>query len=264
MSYYYEDTSHYCYTDDGTPHNPTYYSDMSSDSSYYNNTPSDLPFEPIYHNDTPTGDLVYYDNTPGHSKPTTHFDNTTTWSPPPPSTSYKIACELEAYAEAAQHIEEILAQRKTEVKDDDRKDCEDDDNNPQPQPTSPPHHATDDNIVIIPSLDIRTPTLFPHHPTYGTNPPILNPLSSLPLSNIVNHATTLVNPSVVAAHQNPKLTTSGPQSELTHLRTFDPLNLSLHHQIYCPNNPNLTSSHSTTTALRTSALPNLSLQNQIY
>jgi hypothetical protein len=99
MSYYYEDTSHYCYTDDGTPYNPTYYGDMSSDSSYYNNTPSDLPFEPIYHDDTPTGDLVYYDDT--HSEPTTHFDNTTTWSPPTLSTSYEIACELEAYAEAA-------------------------------------------------------------------------------------------------------------------------------------------------------------------
>jgi hypothetical protein len=83
MSYYYEDTSHYCYTDDGVPFNP----------DYYNNTPSN----PIYYDDITTHpDLLYHDEADS-----THLYNATTWSSPPPSTSYEITCELEAYAEAA-------------------------------------------------------------------------------------------------------------------------------------------------------------------
>lgn len=75
--YYYEDSSHYCYTapthyeDTSTPYDPHIYGNSPSDPVYYNEPPS----EPIYYNDI-APDVVHYVETPSYD-------------------------ELEAYAEAA-------------------------------------------------------------------------------------------------------------------------------------------------------------------
>jgi hypothetical protein len=84
MSYYQEDTSHYCYTDDGIPFNP----------AYYGNTPSD----PVYYDDPTHPDMLYHDE----AEPT-HLHDATTWSPPLLPTPHRAVDEreLEAYAEAA-------------------------------------------------------------------------------------------------------------------------------------------------------------------
>ena len=100
MSYYYEDTPHYCYTvpahyednshysysvpthySDPTP-NPVYY-DSPSEPVYYDDTPADSsyyvdsPSEPIYYDDTST-DPSYYVDSPLDPN---HYDN-------PPSDSF--------------------------------------------------------------------------------------------------------------------------------------------------------------------------------
>ena len=59
--YYYEDTSHYCYTvpthheDTSIPYDPHIYGNSSSDPVYYDESPS----EPVYYNDI-APDVVAY------------------------------------------------------------------------------------------------------------------------------------------------------------------------------------------------------------
>ena len=75
--YYYEDTSHYCYTvpihheDTSIPYDPHFYGNFPSDPVYYD----ELPPEPNYYNDS-APDMIHYFETPSYD-------------------------ELEAYAEAA-------------------------------------------------------------------------------------------------------------------------------------------------------------------
>ena len=104
MSYYYEDTSHYCY-------NEPAYRDSYSEPAYCDDTPSD----PVYHEDTPYSDTVtptptFFDNiypepiyyTDTHLELIYPNDNTT-GSPMTAPEPYGIEqeSELEAYAEAA-------------------------------------------------------------------------------------------------------------------------------------------------------------------
>jgi hypothetical protein len=70
----------------------------------------------------------------------------------------------------SQHMEEILARRKTDVKDDDEIDCENDNGNPLPQSTSPPHYISDKNFVTTPSPDTRTPDPLPPSPNVRFEP----------------------------------------------------------------------------------------------
>ena len=75
MSYYYEDTSHYCYTI------PAHYEDTSS---YRYSTPADY--------DSPS-DPVYYDDTP--SNPTHYVGNIPNWSSSVSPTSYEVKYKQE-------------------------------------------------------------------------------------------------------------------------------------------------------------------------
>jgi hypothetical protein len=75
----------------------------------------------------------------------------------------------------SQHMEEILARRKADVKDDDEIDCENDNGNPLPQSTSPLHYISDnnsdDNIVITTAPpDICTPIPLPPSPNIRYEP----------------------------------------------------------------------------------------------
>ena len=83
MSYYYEDTSHYCYTV------PAGYEDTSSYSYSVPADDYDSPPDPIYHDDTPA-DIIHY------------ADNITNWSPSVSSTLYEVEYkhELKANTEA--------------------------------------------------------------------------------------------------------------------------------------------------------------------
>ena len=83
MSYYYEDTSHYCYTV------PAGYEDTSS---YSYSVPADYydsPPDPVYHDDTP--------------------DDITNWSPSVPLTLYEVEYEheLEANTEVIYYEEDL-------------------------------------------------------------------------------------------------------------------------------------------------------------
>jgi hypothetical protein len=120
MSYYYDDTSHYCYTvpahyeDSNYSYSvPDHYQDHESfpEPIYY----VDAPSEPVYYDDTPS-DTFYCDDVPPYDEihpaylnQLTHPADTTTWSlpsypsSPQDTTSYEIAneLELESYAETA-------------------------------------------------------------------------------------------------------------------------------------------------------------------
>ena len=67
--YYYEDTSHYCYTvpthheDTSIPYDPHIYGNSSSDPVYYDESPS----EPVYYNDI-APDVVHYVETPSYDE----------------------------------------------------------------------------------------------------------------------------------------------------------------------------------------------------
>ena len=67
--YYYEDTSHYCYTvpthheDTSIPYDPHFYGNFPSDPVYYD----ELPPEPIYYNDS-VPDVIHYFETPSYNE----------------------------------------------------------------------------------------------------------------------------------------------------------------------------------------------------
>jgi hypothetical protein len=69
----------------------------------------------------------------------------------------------------SQHMEEILARRKTDANDD-RKDDEDDVSNPQPQSTPSPHHTLDNDVTSTPPPDILIPDPLPLSPNIWYEP----------------------------------------------------------------------------------------------
>ena len=90
MSYYYEDTSHYCYTVPAGYEDTSGYS-YSVPADYYNSPP-----DPIYYDNTPT-DIIHY------------ADDTTVWSPSVSPTSYEVEYEhdLGANTEAIYYEEDL-------------------------------------------------------------------------------------------------------------------------------------------------------------
>ena len=70
----------------------------------------------------------------------------------------------------SQHVEDVLARRRTDVNDDNRKDCEDDDSNPRSQFTPTAHHDFNNCIVTTPPPDICTPIPLSLSPNIQSKP----------------------------------------------------------------------------------------------